>query len=143
MDTVSGDITPIQRSVSTAEHHEPGGDAVDISADGRYVAFASSVNGLVPSDSNRTEDVFVYDRIADVIERISQPLDGVESGQPSGVQGVPNTGGAFDSALGISADGRYVVFMSAAPNLVRQKLAPCQLWLWVDPYAGLPARLSV
>ena len=35
-----------------------------ISADGRYVAFASAASTLVGGDTNGTEDVFVYDRVA-------------------------------------------------------------------------------
>lgn len=135
-DRGTGDMTPI----SPGDSSEPppttnsGGFAVDISADGRYVAFASLDDDIVPDDTNGGIDVFVYDRIAAQIERISTPVDGIESGQPSGYQAVPNTGGGFESGLSISADGRYVVFMSAAPNLVDRHLSPCQHWPWVDAF---------
>jgi hypothetical protein len=64
-------------------HHqlprEPWMTYVDISADGRYVAFYSSL-GLVPDDTNDRGDVFVYDRLADsptaAIERVSIGADG-------------------------------------------------------------------
>ena len=75
-----------------------------ISADGRYVAFASAASRLVPGDTNAAEDVFVYDRETRRTERVS-----LSSG---GVQG---NGASYDPA--VSADGRYVAFTSAASNL--------------------------
>ena len=42
-----------------------------MSADGRFVAFSSDAWNLVPGDTNGTEDVFVYDRLTKVIERVS------------------------------------------------------------------------
>jgi hypothetical protein len=37
------------------------GGEPSLSADGRYVAFASSANNLVPDDLNGSQDVFVKD----------------------------------------------------------------------------------
>lgn len=76
-----------------------------ISGDGRYVAFASAASKLVKGDSNGAEDVFVFDRAERTTERVS-----VSSAERQG------TGASFDPA--ISADGRYVAFTSAAPDLV-------------------------
>ncbi|HEY3033030.1 MAG TPA: hypothetical protein VGJ54_00020, partial [Streptosporangiaceae bacterium] len=42
-----------------------------ISADGRYVAFASSATNLVKGDRNRVADIFVRDRAAGTTERVS------------------------------------------------------------------------
>ena len=42
-----------------------------ISADGRYVAFESDADNLVPGDTNGKKDVFVRDRVARTTERIS------------------------------------------------------------------------
>jgi len=133
-DTRTGELTTISAGdVSDSQVlFDVGGTTVDISADGRYVAFASPDNGIVPDDQNGVSDVFVYDREEKHVERISAPIDGVESGQPSGFQWVPNTGGDTESGLAISADGRYVVFMSAAPNLVKMDLPPCPHWPWAD-----------
>jgi Tol biopolymer transport system component len=75
-----------------------------ISADGRYVAFASAASTLVSGDTNRAEDVFVFDRVERTTERVS--LSG---------QGEAGNGDSYDPA--ISADGRYVAFTSAASNL--------------------------
>ncbi|MEA2000282.1 MAG: cadherin domain-containing protein, partial [Actinomycetota bacterium] len=77
----------------------------DISADGRYVAFASDATKLVPGDTNGLRDIFVHDRQTGVTERVS-----VHTGTAQG------DGGSSDPA--ISADGRYVAFWSDATNLV-------------------------
>ena len=78
-----------------------------ISADGRYVAFASMANNLVSGDTNGLPDVFVRDRQAGTTERVSLTSGGVQS---------IGTGGCFSPA--ISADGRYVAFVSLASDLV-------------------------
>ena len=79
-----------------------------LSADGRFVAFSSSSANLVPRDTNKSSDVFVRDRLTGRTERVS-----VSSG---GAQANGNSGDA--AAPAISADGRYVAFMSSATNLV-------------------------
>ncbi|HEU0318903.1 MAG TPA: hypothetical protein VFR49_16330, partial [Solirubrobacteraceae bacterium] len=76
----------------------------DVSAGGRYVAFASPATNLVSRDTNHRVDVFVRDRVAKRTLRASlattdQQADG-DSLSPS-----------------ISADGRYVTFLSRASNL--------------------------
>ncbi len=76
-----------------------------ISADGRYVSFASYATNLVAGDTNDALDVFLHDRHSGMTEQVS-----VDS---SGTQG--NFGSTFQS---ISADGRYVAFGSSATNLV-------------------------
>lgn len=77
-----------------------------ISADGRYVAFESSANDLVPGEPlHPSGGVFVRDTLTGVITRAS----------------VPDGGGIADAVSGgasISADGRYVAFYSFATNLV-------------------------
>ncbi|TMK42279.1 MAG: hypothetical protein E6G66_16405, partial [Actinobacteria bacterium] len=75
-----------------------------ISADGRYVAFASAASTLVSGDTNGTEDVFVYDRVTRSTERVSL--------SSAGEQG---NGDSYGPA--ISVDGRYVAFTSSASNL--------------------------
>ncbi|HZL94297.1 MAG TPA: hypothetical protein VFB99_11655, partial [Vicinamibacterales bacterium] len=78
-----------------------------ISADGRYVAFVSTANNLVGNDSNNAADIFVRDRQANTTIRASLSSLG---GQANGLAG---------SAMpDISADGRYVAFVSLATNLV-------------------------
>ncbi len=82
-----------------------GGDQASIGAGGRFVAFRSSSSGLVAGDTNGADDVFVLDRQEGTTERVSVASDGTEADGPS----------AWPL---VSADGRYVVFMSAAANLV-------------------------
>ncbi|MCD6640055.1 MAG: hypothetical protein LT071_09100 [Nocardioides sp.] len=74
-----------------------------ISADGRYVAFESEASNLVGGDTNANHDVFVHDRVTRTTTRVS-----VTS---SGAQGVSDHGSTNPS---ISADGRYVAFVSDA-----------------------------
>src|SRR5205085_9443575 len=53
-------------SVGPAGAQGTGGDSYSpsLSADGRYVAFASDATNLVPGDTDNATDVFVYDRQA-------------------------------------------------------------------------------
>jgi Tol biopolymer transport system component len=72
-----------------------------ISADGRYVAFESKATNLVPGDDNGMSDVFVRDLQTDTTECVSLASGGIPS---DGDSGHPS----------ISADGRYVAFVSGA-----------------------------
>src|SRR4029453_10228645 len=76
-----------------------------ISADGWYVAFYSDASNLVSGDTNGTRDVFVRDLQRGETTRVSVSTSGTEA-----------NGDSF--APGISSDGRYVAFASAATNLV-------------------------
>jgi Tol biopolymer transport system component len=83
-----------------------------ISADGRYVAFASDASNLVMGDDNEASDIFVYDRVSGVTERASVDSSGAEA---HGYSGSP----------AISADGRFVAFDSIAPDLVSGDTNSC------------------
>jgi Tol biopolymer transport system component len=75
-----------------------------LSADGRYVAFASFAK-LVNGDKNGEWDVYVRDLVAGTTQRVSVGRGGVE--------------GELNSyELSISGTGRYVAFQSFAPNLL-------------------------
>ena len=76
-----------------------------ISADGRYVSFLSYATNLVSDDTNGFDDIFVYDRQTDTIERVNVDTNGTQ-------------GNARSLQPAISADGRYVSFASYASNLV-------------------------
>ena len=80
-------------------------DQPSVSGDGRYVAFASGSNNLVPDDTNTSWDIFVHDRALAETSRVSVASDGTEA----------NQGSYWPS---ISSDGRYVAFQSNASNLV-------------------------
>jgi len=76
------------------------------SGDARYVAYSSRASNLVPSDTNGTWDVFVRDRVEATTTRVSVADD-------TGAQG----NGSSENPM-ISGNGRFVVFMSRASNLV-------------------------
>jgi len=76
-----------------------------VSEDGRYVVFTSWATNLVPDDTNGVQDVFVRDRWLGTTARVSVDRNGGNADGPS-----------MDAS--ISADGRYVVFTSAATDLV-------------------------
>jgi Tol biopolymer transport system component len=76
-----------------------------ISADGRYVVFESNADNLVENDTNYVNDIFLYEIGTGEIERVSISSQGTQSNGDS-------------LAPAISADGRYIAFISTATNLV-------------------------
>ncbi|MFC6674094.1 hypothetical protein [Marinobacterium aestuariivivens] len=87
--------------------NQVGGFNVDpaISADGRFVAFASNGSTLVAGDTNGAFDIFVHDRDSGETTRVS-------------VDTVGTQGNGHSFQPGISSDGRFVAFSSTANNLV-------------------------
>jgi Tol biopolymer transport system component len=77
------------------------------SANSRFMAFDSDAANLAPRDHNDRSDVFVRDRLRGKTELISTKRKGRAT--PDGV--------SFGAK--ISADGRFVTFVSVAPGLVR------------------------
>jgi Tol biopolymer transport system component len=82
-----------------------------ISADGRYVAYASLASNLVPGDRNDITDAFIRDRVArrTILASLSS----------TGQQG---TDSSWPAA--ISADDRHLAFSSWAGNLVPNDVSP-------------------
>jgi Tol biopolymer transport system component len=112
-DRRSGETTRVSVTSSGAQADQSpnefgGSRAGGISANGRYVAFGSDATNLVPHDTNRAGDVFVHDSVTGKTQRVSVSSSGRQANRPA-VAGIP----------AISADGRYVAFMSTASNLVR------------------------
>ena len=56
-------------------------DYASISADGRFVAFASQASNLVPRDTNGKPDIFVHNRITGQTVRVSVSSEGVQGGR--------------------------------------------------------------
>ena len=108
------------------------GDSYDsfISADGRYVAFASFATNLVGDDTNGIKDIFVYDRVSGETSRVSIASDGSQGNDTS-------------YAPQISADGGYVVFDSYADNLVGGDTNGAQDVFVHDRATGETSRVSV
>ena len=80
-----------------------------ISADGRYIAFASEASDLVSNDTNSTTDVFVRDLATGTTTPVS-------TGSPLTVSQVLAARSSADPQ--ISTDGRWIVFSSRMGHLV-------------------------
>src|SRR6185369_7756361 len=86
-------------------------NALSISANGRYVAFVSEATNLAANDNNDAIDVFVRDRLTGQTILVSVNAAGT------------GTADGFSRAPTITPDGRFVVFISAASNLVTDDAA--------------------
>ncbi|MBI9050481.1 MAG: sortase [Anaerolineaceae bacterium] len=104
-DRTTGATTRVSLDSSGGEAIGGGSNYPTISADGRYVAFTSYASNLVAGDTNGADDIFVHDRTTGATTRISLDSSGV---QANGYSNTPS----------ISWDGRYVAFVSTANNLV-------------------------
>lgn len=127
--TAPGDTT----RVSIATDGTPGNaisDNPDISADGRFVAFASTATNLVPGDTNGSEDVFVRDRQTGETTRVS-----IATGGTAGNAGSTNPA--------ISGDGRYVAFESSATTLILTDTNAVPDVFVHDRETGITERVSV
>jgi Tol biopolymer transport system component len=123
-------------TVLASSRNENGGrgngsvSAFSVSANGRWVAFSSRASDLVLGDTNQVEDVFLRDMDAGNTLRISQSSDGGPANEESGVPM-------------LSTDGRFLLFESAASNLVAGTDTNRQtdVFLW-DRETGVTARIS-
>jgi VCBS repeat-containing protein len=142
------------RQVSVATGGAQGNNnsfAPSISATGRFVTFYSYADNLVSGDSNNLADIFVHDRDTDGDEAFDE-AEGIATTRVSvASNGAEAIGGSsFTSA--ISAGGRYVVFQSAAGNLVsgdtnlcpsRLGMVNCSDIFVHDRLTGQTTRVSV
>jgi Tol biopolymer transport system component len=101
-----------------------------VSADGRFVAFHSLANNLVPGDTNGARDIFVRDRQNAITARLSTGPGGLQSNGDS-------------RAAACSADARYVAFVSYASNLVPGDTNLALDVFVHDRVAGVTERVSV
>jgi len=76
-----------------------------LSADGRLIAFPSYAGNLVPNDTNNMQDIFVHDRQTGTTTRVSVGSNGQQANDWS-----------FEPSM--TADGRYVTFVSIASTIV-------------------------
>lgn len=97
-----------------------------LSADGRYVAFTSYSSNLVAGDVNGLPDVFVRDRLTGETHGISLGTDG--------------TGGGVSPS--ISADGRYVAFLSRTSNQIVDSTESADVFVY-DRLTGQRRRVNV
>ena len=103
-DLVSGQTSLVSVNADGDAGNGLSSDAT-VSNDGRYVAFYSAASDLVPHDTNGGSDAFVRDLLLGYTSRVSVSRTGQQ-------------GNAETNSPAIGADGRLVVFDSAASNLV-------------------------
>jgi Tol biopolymer transport system component len=99
----------VSRASGAAGPASAGGNGAawgSLSADGRYISFASNADNLSAEDADGTSDVFLRDQVAATTTLVSRG---------PGPAGAP--GDASSSVTSISADGRFVSFSSLARNL--------------------------
>ena len=102
-DNPGNDVFLVDRVAGTTTRvtDGPGGVAGSLSADGRFVAYSTSVSGA----SGTTSAVLVWDRTTGTSTTVHTTTD-------------PRADGAHTSSGGVvSADGRYVAFQSDDPSL--------------------------
>jgi hypothetical protein len=129
-DRRTGATTRVSVATGGAQANHGSSGTPAISADGRYVAFASTSSNLVVPDSNDDFDVFVHDRATGATTQLSVAFDGTQANDGS-------------TSPAISGDGRYVAFLSSASNLVSGDTNG-QIDAFVHDRAnGVTARVSV
>jgi len=101
------------KRVSISEGVDANGSSYEpsINSDGRYIAFSSWANNLVEHDAKGFSDVFVYDQISGIIERVSILSVGEELDEDS-----------YNPS--ISGDGRFVAFVTG-----HVQVAVCKMML--------------
>ncbi len=108
-DRVTGAIERVSLTTVNGEANGSSGGKLAITPDGRYIAFESLANNLVPNDLNNKRDIFIRDR-------------GTESSPPDTLRvsisstQVEGNGDSFWPSL--SDDARFIAFESRATNLV-------------------------
>jgi Tol biopolymer transport system component len=96
---------------ANADSYEP-----SLSGDGRFVVFSSSATNLVPGDTNGKSDVFVRDL-------------------KTGTTTLEDPGHVSGNAA-ITPDGHFLVFGSAAPDVVQGRPRRCQVGVGRSGVAG-------
>jgi len=121
--------------VSVGPGGEQAGDgdssAPTLSGDGRFVAFQSNASTLVEGDTNGLLDIFVHDRETGTTSRANVATDGEQAAD----------GDSFFPS--ISADGRFVAFMSTASNLVEGDTNGLSDIFVHDRQTGQTSRINV
>jgi Tol biopolymer transport system component len=101
-------IKSIKRASVRSDGGQSNGASIfpSISGNGRLVAFRSTASNLVPGDTNRRTDAFVYDRGTGEIRRASIATRGRQANRDI-------------KTLNLSQNGRVAIFSTAASGLVR------------------------
>lgn len=134
-DTVSGNITVVS-SNANGESGNSSSSAPFISSDGRFVAFSSRADNLVPGYTCDPrcdwydENIYLKDILNGTITRASANANG-------------ERGNHMSTEPSVSDDGRYVAFQSLATNLVSGSTIGYQDAFIKDTVTGDIKRLSV
>jgi Tol biopolymer transport system component len=116
-----------------------GSGVVDITFDGRHVAFNSNDEPMVPGDTNHALDGFVRDRTLGTSARVTRRLTGQQIDGPS-------------SVVGVSDDGKVATFQSSrkvfetftnSPQIYLHDLASGELTFVTRGLDGLPANNGI
>ncbi|MGH2755358.1 MAG: TolB family protein [Actinomycetota bacterium] len=104
-----------------------GSHSASVSADGRFVTFYSHANDLVTGDTGSfgaqgDAEIFVHDRLTGSTEMVSVRDSGTEL---SGCRGVGGNSAPVAQGSAISADGRFVSFLSCADEIVKNDPHVC------------------
>ena len=122
-DRTSGVTERVSVSTLGGEGNNQSGflDPPSLSFDGRWVAFTSGANNLVPNDTNNRVDVLLRDRQLGTTTRVNVAADGTEAD------------GSSTLWANVSADGGVVVFASSATNLVPNDANfVSDVFAWID-----------
>jgi Tol biopolymer transport system component len=103
---------------SNGTQADAGSYGVSLSANGRYVAFGSNATNLVSGDKNGVMDVYVHDIETGTTQLVSTASDGSQGNEASGFTVINADGIDLSYGPAISSDGKTVVYMSNATNLV-------------------------
>ena len=97
--------TTVPVDTNGAQQADGGSLDPSVSNNGKYVVYTSDATNLVAGDTNGSADIFVFNRQTGQNVRVSVDNNGAQANGDS-------------TLASISATGRYVVFTSAATNLV-------------------------
>lgn len=119
-----GDLFAEEGTKESNEFLRLGASNPSISADGRYVAFATAEPGLVPADANDNVDVYVRDMAIPIGSPGAFDLVSARDGGdvPAGYGPPPapfpgsEPGAEVSRGVAISADGQRVAFRTEAPS---------------------------
>ena len=122
-DLQTGTNTLLSRAFNGGGPADGDSRSVRVTADGRFIAYRSDADNLVPDDNNGVPDIFLYDRVSGATTLVSTSLFGPFSADDRSLTPV------------FSADGKTLAFSSWASDLV-----PGDFNNWSDVFAfALPA----
>ncbi|HEY3569612.1 MAG TPA: hypothetical protein VGP73_16895 [Thermoanaerobaculia bacterium] len=105
-DRVAGTVTLVSHAAASPQQTSGSAQSPDLSADGRYLLFYSFGTDLVPGETGPGGNLFLWDRATGVSSLVTHARSAATAG-----------GGGSVSSFSLSADGRYVAYVSTQPDL--------------------------